>query len=127
MYYQLPKMKFIKMGNDAHCSLASTAFRFNILPQIERMCKVFKSIYIDTYLWAECGRIWEARSKIITQPLENGRMLHVGFKNMPGKSGLGLGHHPNQGMYDPQFKTLTKWLGVDDSMVYKQFYRQYTR
>lgn len=121
VYFKLPSRRFIRMHNASHASLAATAFRAELLPQIDRICRVFKSVFIDMYLWAEAGNIWPATTRLKPQPLDDGRLLHIGMKNMPGAFGLGLGHqNPDSGSYDPNLAVLAEWAGHDAARVYRQ-------
>lgn len=120
VYYKLPSRKYIRMGNEHHASLAATAFRGSILEPFRRACRVFKSPYIDMFLWVEAGTVFPCEKKLITQPLDDGRMLHVGLKNMPGARGYGLGHGSAHGWSeDPTFQILESWVGRKAAEVYR--------
>ena len=120
VYYKLPTRRFVRMHNANHASLACTAFRASLLPDIDHICKAFKNVFIDMILWTHIHTI-EGTFKLIPQPREDGMMYHVGMKNMPGGKGLGLGHeNPSNGSTDPNFVTLSKWIGPDDARVYRQ-------
>ncbi len=121
VYFKLPSRRFVRMHNADHASLAATAFRAELLPRIERMCRVFKSVFIDCYLWVEAGNIWPATKRLSPQPMPDGRMLHVGMKNMPGASGLGIGHkNPHDGSTDPSFAVFAEWVGGEATQVYRR-------
>ncbi len=124
-YYTLPTRRWRKLGNKNHASLAATVFRASVLPQMARTCRVFKSVYLDMYLWAECGPVWPGTKTLIPQPLDDGRMLQVGFKRMPGARGLGMGHTNQSGTYDSAWLTLRKWIGREDAKVYKQVWEDH--
>ncbi|WP_020469309.1 glycosyltransferase family A protein [Zavarzinella formosa] len=125
LYYKLPPLKFFQMHNTSHASLASTGFRSSMLPQIERCCRVFKSVYIDSYLWAEATSEGSGvKCALLPNRAEDQRALQVGFKQMPGAKGLGLGH-TDDGSTDPGMAVLRGWIGAADTVTYSNFRKIY--
>ena len=124
-YYILPHRRYQCMRNPSHASLACTAFRRCVLPHVERVAKTFDSVFIDMYLWAEWGsELFPGTTKLIRQPLPDGKMLHVGMKQMPGAAGLGLGHRMYGERPDGAFQKLREWIGAD-AEVYRQVYEEH--
>lgn len=116
LYYKLPIRKYQRMGNVSHASLAATAFTREMLPYLER-CKLYNSVFIDMYLWAE-GTQENNAWALIPNKAKDGRALHVGMKLMPGACGLGGGHNEN-GATDQTLAMLTQWIGPTDTRVYR--------
>lgn len=115
VYYHVPSLRWAGMGNGDHASLACTAFTRAALPQVERCCKVFKSVYIDMYLWAEWGTPMcavQGRKSVLMPNARGNGLRHVGLKGLPGAKGLGQGHQP-AGFHDPGGVRLQEWLGAD--------------
>lgn len=118
-YFKVRSRKFLKMHNDGHASLAATAFQSALLPQIERCCTVFKSVYIDMYLWAEATADTSGwRCALLPNEAGDGRCLQIGIKQMPGPKGLGLGHGED-GSTDPNMNMLREWIGAEDCREYE--------
>jgi hypothetical protein len=44
----------------------------------------------------------------------------VGIKGLPGRPGVGVGHHPG-GAPDPELNVLRDWVGDDDAWEYAQW------
>lgn len=116
LYYKLAVRKYQRMGNTHHASLAASAFTPDMIPFVER-CKLHKSVYIDCYLWSE-GTQDDSRWTLIPNRANDGKPLHVGLKQMPGASGLGLGHL-DTGASDPTLAMLSSWIGLQDVRIYR--------
>lgn len=125
VYWKFVSRKFLRMHNATHASLACTGFRSKLVPEVAFICRAFKDIFIDMILWQHIhtiGGTW----KLIPQPLASGQMYHVGMKNMPGATGLGMGHtNPDQGSSDPTFANLEKWVGPEAARTYRKVWRDY--
>lgn len=119
VYFKLRSRKFQRMHNLNHASLAATGFRRELLPQVRRCCEVFKSVFVDMYLWAECTEEGRGlRCTLVPNKAPDGRAYHVGMKQMPGAAGLGNGHN-DDGSSDQTLSVLQDWIGVEDCRVYR--------
>jgi hypothetical protein len=124
-YYMLPQRRYQNMRNTAHASLACTAFRKCVLPHMQGVASVFNSVFLDMYLWAEWGSdLFPGTKKLLKQPLPDGKMLHVGMKNMPGAAGLGMGHRMHGERPDGALQKLREWTGAD-AAVYRKLWQDH--
>lgn len=113
-YYNVVNKGAKKMGNMKHASLCSTAmkgkaidfFRFKLQQQGQK--------FIDKDLWPEFQG-----SKQLYQSA-----MVVGMKGLPGRMGIGIGHHPeflvNNGRHDVDRNILSNWVGPNTDL-YAQY------
>ncbi len=106
-YYHLPSSRWRIITNTAHASLCQTAMHYTMLPSLALICRANHD-FVDFRLW---------QVKTLTPNLINYGEPHViGIKGLPGRTGIGIGHRPDQGAgwhHDPYHETLRKWLGSD--------------
>lgn len=84
-YYHLPTGGFYQNHNDRHASLAETAFRAAILPDISEIIAESDDPFIDIKIWKRfysMGKLFE----------DTDRPLYLGIKGLPGRPGIGGGH-----------------------------------
>lgn len=130
LYYKLPSRRFFRPGNVEHASLGASGFRRSVFPVVEKIikeeCTFNRSVFIDMYLWHVAEQQYGLTQRLLPN-MEN-PANHVGFKFMPGAAGLGIGHKGlYEGMKDFDFAFLTKWLGREDSQVYKTLWKKIKR
>ena len=112
-YYHLPTAQYRDLGNRSHASLCQTAMRKNVLPLLADICRERDTAFIDVRLWERFQG-----SKVV----KAGRSC-VGMKGLPGRMGIGVGHHPERiggWSQDPDGTVLASWVG-DDSALYSRF------
>jgi len=114
-YYHMPTCGARVLGNLQHASLAQSGIRSSMLPLLKAVCETHTTEFIDLRLWEY------AKQQNISMCLQNGAR-HVGIKGMPGREGIGIGHHAQAGWYtpDPNQTTLRAWIG-DDVQLYQPF------
>lgn len=112
-YYNLPVMKYRRIGNTTHASLCQTAFRRSMLSAFE------KCIPGDPYVDA---RFWNATKgkQYLINDMNDQLRLHCALKGLKGRKGIGTGHDPNAKYYLPDWNlsVLTKWVGIDNMKLY---------
>jgi hypothetical protein len=97
--------KYTKYDNINLASLAQTAIRRSLLPKFLEILD--GDTYIDVRFWESIngqGHIFD----------DADQMLYVGMKGLPGRAGIGIGHHDNH-MYvqDSDRMILKKWIPND--------------
>lgn len=102
-YYNVNTHHWYEFSNGAHASLCSTAMRDGATMCFETLCRTSGEQFIDIPLWQ----------------VYNGSLLFkgddvVGIKGLPGRPGIGVGHHPDFGLTDEGGKVLRKWVGEDE-------------
>jgi hypothetical protein len=101
-YYNVATRVGRQLSNGAHASLCSTALRgwaLNVLRDVVRTQPKF----IDLNLWKRHGR----------GIVFDGHRV-VGIKGLPGRGGIGMGHHAEfRGTADPHGALLQSWVGAD--------------
>lgn len=119
LYYKLPIRKFIRLHNSTFAGLGATGLRRSLLGRVEHICnvecKANNNSFIDMYLW-----LTDVSKSLVVNKAPDGRAWHVGFKQMPGAKGLGIGH-ANDGSNDCNWQVLTQWVGREDAKVYREF------
>lgn len=112
LYYHLPSKRYRVMKNGPSASLCQTGIKASMLPALERVCQG-GSQFIDYRLWQQ------AKTKMLTHV---GGV--VGIKGLPGRPGIGVGHHPErdpkQWTDDADLAVLRKWIG-DDVQLYQEW------
>lgn len=112
-YYNLRARAWRVMAN-ACAALCNTAFRAAYLPVLG--CAAERVLLADDGFYHVDRLFWEAMG---------GDGLHqdatvVGMKGLPGREGIGVGHHPGRHWRrDPAWRRLTEWVG-DDAGAYVQ-------
>lgn len=104
-YYNLEHKCWRRILNSCS-SLASTSFRADAIPVMQRAAKEALKrgeYHVDRYFWREMG----------TAGLHDETTV-IGIKGIPGTPGLGIGHRPGAGWKpDPTGAKLREWLGED--------------
>jgi hypothetical protein len=114
-YYNVPAMKYKRIGNGAHASLCQTGFTKNIFSVFES-CLVVDS-YVDDRLWKSPN----VKSFLINDEDDSLR-LHCSLKGLKGRKGIGTGHNMNARYYRPDvgLEHLIKWVGEENARIYME-------
>ena len=109
IYYHVGIPGYTINRNTRHSSLFQTAFKRELIPEVETICRRLPR-FADIELWREIG------GRVFQQSLSS-----IGMKGLPGRPGIGIGHKRQRGwIQDPEFKTLRKWIG-EDAEAYRGF------
>lgn len=114
-YYALQDRSYIWFNNTNHASLCSTAIRRSLLPKLEEAVNSGENPFFDTGFW---NRV---RNEHLNAAMILNTRLNVGMKQLPGRTGIGAGHHntKEQGFTrDPMFVMLKNWVGEEDAKDY---------
>jgi glycosyltransferase involved in cell wall biosynthesis len=109
-YYHVPTRKYRIMENHGRASLCQTAFRAELIPVLQSICRAYTD-FIDVRFWDH---------------IHQKRLVHsnlcVGIKGLPGRAGIGIGHNPTGPWWngDPNLAFLRAWIG-DDVELYREF------
>jgi hypothetical protein len=107
-YYNVRTRCYRLPGNTGHASLCQTAMRLESVPRA--LDVMTDDPWVDLQLWSKIkGTLYEGYSV-------------VGIKGLPGRAGVGIGHHPG-GTPDPELDVLRAWIGDDDAWVYAEWAR----
>jgi hypothetical protein len=105
-YYNVRTRCYRPLHNQSHASLCQTAFRLEMIPLILGLLRE-DGPWIDLLIWGALdGVLYESE-------------LCVGIKGMPGRAGIGMGHHSG-GLPDPNLDVLREWIG-DDALEYARW------
>ena len=113
-YYALKDRMFKEWSNFRYASLCNTAMHAEMLPVLDEAVNSGQ-LFPDMDFWAKCNQ------KEIPNVIMINLYLGVGIKQMPGREGIGSGHHTNtvEGFQkDPGFNVLRKWVGEEDARNY---------
>jgi hypothetical protein len=105
-YYNVATRCYRLPGNMNHASLCQTAFRLELVPRV--LGFMTSDPWVDLMLWSK-----------IPGTLHEGYNV-VGIKGLPGRTGVGIGHHPG-GTPDPELTVLRSWVGENDAWEYAQW------
>jgi len=113
-YYHLPTRRYKQMDNDGHASLCQTMIHREALPWLGK--QIASGVpFLDVLFWRE---IWETTLRAHLLPDSS---LTVGIKGLPGRSGIGCGHHPPEAWpVDSNGSKLRDWIGAD-AHLYKPY------
>jgi len=101
-YYNVSQHRFRQIENCSHSSMCSTALRGSAIGRLRAECRR-KNKFIDMHLWR----------KHKSKHLFSGHRV-VGIKGLPGRLGIGSGHHNNfRGEQDQNGAVLRLWIGAD--------------
>jgi len=101
-YYNIKKRMGREMVNRTHSSLCSTAMRGQAIETFRSVCRPGIE-FIDHILW-------QAHSN---RQIFDGHRV-VGIKGLPGRQGIGMGHHEKfTGTRGNDGKLLLEWVGPD--------------
>jgi GT2 family glycosyltransferase len=107
-YYNVRSRRYRTHRNHSHASLAQTAFRPSVVPELIDICRQGNP-FIDLRIWRQT-----TKSKyLLTQA-----GLHVGIKGMPGARGIGSGHVLDMGTADRHLAIFRSWQIPDDYLQY---------
>jgi hypothetical protein len=105
VYYNVAAYYWMQCKNRRHSSLFQTAFTSAMIPVFEKVC-IERVRFIDMLLFQA---IPMRRTNLFT-----GNKLSIGIKGLPGRAGIGMGHHPYGRMApDTGFAKLKEFLGAD--------------
>lgn len=113
-YYNIKERQYKEWNNYRHCSLNETALKKSKLDLLDRAVNS-GNMYFDIALWEIVRN--EKHSHLIFSHLG----LVTGMKGLPGKAGIGGGHHDlkEQGFKaDSLFEKLREWVGPDSAKEY---------
>lgn len=115
-YYNVATRQWRTWKNKGAC-LCQTALRRSAVPdllEVIRICQERQSYGVDTVFWR--GIQTARRSIAPTHTV-------VGIKGLHGRTGLGVGHRPDEKWTDdPHLQQLRAWIG-DDAALYAGFHR----
>jgi len=108
-YWNIPKKCYQFVGKSVdHASLCQTAFRRNVIPVLEDICKYeyVQNGIIDISIWEK----WKGSINLMEYS-----DLVVGIKGLPGRPGMTSGHLTDGSRYnsDPKLKELKKIIKND--------------
>jgi glycosyl transferase family 2 len=113
-YYNVGR-RWYRLFQNRGASLCQTAMRKSVLPLFKRTiltCLARRQYGIDAALWQAVPTAHWALDRQDTV---------IGMKGLPGQTGLGIGHRPDQGWTaDPSLAVLRTWMG-DDADVYAAY------
>ena len=113
-YYALKDRMYKEWNNFRYASLCNTAMHAEMLPVLDEAVNSGQ-LFPDMEFWRKCNE------KEIPNVILINLYLGVGIKQMPGRPGIGSGHHTNavEGFIkDPGFNYLKKWVGEEDARHY---------
>jgi hypothetical protein len=113
-YYNIKERKYKYWGNIHHSSLCSSGLKPVAMKALYEAVNSGE-LFMDMSFWRKC------REKGIKSVLFEGTNLGVGMKGLPGRIGIGAGHHSldEQGFTaDPGYDVLKSWIGVEDTQNY---------
>lgn len=117
-YYNVKVPGYTVMGNTVHSSLASTVFRRELLPVMDKAVNS-GDFYFDIIFWRMVTDLNTARV------FHNDTGLYIGIKGLPGKPGLTGSHRDSKNfMFDPECAKLKAWMGEADAAKYRMFIKQ---
>ncbi len=112
-YFHVGARVWREFANDDHASLCQTAFRWELIPLLSKICK--ERHWLDVTLWHRYGRSWGF--------LYPGDQV-VGIKGMPGRLGVSrshIVHHGHEWHEDPNLQQLQQWIGTDATKEYAKY------
>lgn len=133
-YYNVRERRWNIAMNTDHVCLCRTGLRHPLYPLLSECARSSKrdgDVFVDLRLWATPGKpqLPPAINRRPPSPGPSGtpspypppvksifsnRLLSVGIKGMPGRSGLGSGHRLNSlSQCDPAWDKLIEWIGSD--------------
>lgn len=116
MYYNIKSRSFKGMENFRHASLCQTAISKKLLYTFEAALHSGEA-YFDITLWQMI-----TKDKNFKKRFFFGERLCIGIKGMPGRTGIGVGHCPQDFISDPSMAKLAVFIGNEDAKVYKNIY-----
>lgn len=116
-YYHVGVPGYKYLRNYVHAALSMTAFNVKLLPILKAAVNSGE-FYFDAYFWR---RVMDTRESFT---IINNTNISVGFKGLPGRSGLTHSHREKKDyLYDAGHAKLKSWLGVDYG-VYEPYLRK---
>lgn len=139
-YYNLPSLHYFTNGNIDHSSLAQTAITGDMIAILPSL--IVGDPFIDMRIWKSihgkadlkwnikpnnfCNRTIGDKGYLFDDSRLLGNFLYAGMKGMPGRKGIGAGHHPRMGAFDKDKKILKQWTG-NAFPVYEKIYQALIR
>ena len=104
-YYNVRTRHYLEQTNARHACLSASMWRQSLTPRIAGVVgKNLSSPWYDLSIW----RAIDSFILVLT------RRFMVGIKGMPGRRGIGIGHHPGGCRNpDPNLEKLREWVGED--------------
>ena len=112
VYYHLPSGRSKVHHNTDRASLSSTAMRSSFFPVFHRVIEEARTPFLDITLWSEAMRLGMGQVLVPKVPRV------VGMKGLPGRAGLGNGHHPDG---DGWVRGTLRAIIGDDEEVYRAY------
>ena len=112
IYYNVATRRWRDMRNTAHASLCATGMRGGATELFRFLCQR-GATRLDMKLW----RDYPGAKHLLPQSQV------VGIKGMPGRGGIGVGHHAELGEPDPHGDMLRQLLGAERAAEYRWFAR----
>lgn len=110
-YYNVATTQHLRLSNKSHASLCQTGMRTELMERFLQVCTDSRK-FIDIDFWNGV-----LANKIIL-PTENS----VGIKGMPGRYGIGVGHHPPpHWAVDKDGSILESWVGKAAAKIYMSY------
>lgn len=126
-YYFLPDKTYRTYKNRGS-ALCSTGFQRVLLPYLrESAHRSYKKNLkgLDAYFWQEV----EASKKYKIQIFDNKKHLMIGMKGLPGREGIGIGHHRRRHSRwlndDSEASVLRDWVGEKAAQIYLQIRQEH--
>jgi len=112
-YYNVRARRYIEQANARHACLACTAWRSELTPAVlATVSRVGRPCY-DLSIWRAI------QDFALSLSVRN----YVGIKGMPGRTGIGIGHHDRLCKHDdPTLAKLREWVG-EDAEAYAEYGR----
>lgn len=92
-------------------SLASTAFRRDLLPLFMETLDAVSARFLDGAFWLRAAELDVKRSLVDAVKV-------VSMKGLPGRAGLGYAHGAPLVHRDTEFQKLREWIGFEDAERY---------
>ena len=109
-YYNVRQSSYLSINNAAHASLCATAVSGQAIKTLQEICKAHTK-FIDLELWRRHP----------SRKLFEGSQV-IGIKGLPGREGIGIGHHAKHGFRpDVAGEVLRQKVG-DDADLYLNFF-----
>lgn len=99
-YWNAATRRYKAIPGTFHASLGTTAMKCDAVRALKEIC-ANQQTRLDIELW----RVFAGRKQLLET------VTAVGIKGLPGRPGIGIGHHPSFGDSDADGATLTSLVG----------------
>jgi glycosyltransferase involved in cell wall biosynthesis len=111
-YYNIKERMYKQWKNYQHTSLNETGIRASELDRLDRAVNSGQ-LFFDMMLWDIIHK------EKVNYLLYDHVGVVVGMKGLPGKTGIGGGHFPDESfMKDQMLEILRSWIGPEDTKLY---------